>query len=299
MTIRHGAANIRMARIDFSTMKHFVKHFIRLTVIIAVFSGSAGMAFSNPEFIVLEKAKLSLLDGGEGKNGQILAGLSISLEKNVKTYWRMPGDSGLPPIFDFSASRNVDHVDIAWPAPSRLKDAEGTILGYENAVIFPLIVTPRNAKEPVTLSLTIDFGLCDTLCMPAKASLTRALASGGAARSSIESFLARVPKHAVIKGEYAPSLISIEPAGQSPGALIITLRSPSPVKDVILEGPETWYFGQAEQLTDMDGTYRITVPIAQKPSSSSLGGLVLTLTAISEDGATETAVTLDASGSIR
>ena len=33
------------------------------------------------------------------------------------TYWRYPGDSGVPPQFNFAGSRNVKHVDVLWPAP--------------------------------------------------------------------------------------------------------------------------------------------------------------------------------------
>lgn len=251
------------------------------------------------ETVTLDKAKLSLLDGGEGADGQILAGLSINLAEGVKTYWRMPGDSGLPPIFDFSASRNVERVEIAWPIPSRLKDADGTILGYQDRVIFPLLVTPKDPKQPVSLTLTIDFGLCDTLCVPAKATLTGSLASGGAARSSIESYLARAPKKTSFNGTASPSVIAVEAKAKTPAALVLSVRSSSPLRDVIIEGPETWYFGQPSITRSEDGLYRVTVHVEQKPSSATFGGLNLTITAIAEDGATETALTLDATGSIQ
>jgi DsbC/DsbD-like thiol-disulfide interchange protein len=251
------------------------------------------------ESVKLEKATLALLDGGGGANGEILAGLSISLADHVRTYWRTPGESGLPPFFDFSASRNVDHVDIEWPTPSRMTEADSIIFGYENDVIIPLRVTPKDATRPVSLTLTIDFGLCDTLCTPAKAVLTRELGSGGAARSSIESFLARVPKQVAIKSDDSPAVIAIETHGGPPASLVVSIRSKSSLHDVIIEGPDAWYFGQGVQ-TKLDGeSYRVMIPVEQKPSSGTFAGLKLVVTAISEDGATETHLALDAAGSIR
>lgn len=280
-------------------MTHAMHKLIGLIILTSTLSGPLKAAELGQEIVTLDKAKLSLLDGGESANGQLLAGLAINLADGVKTYWRMPGDSGLPPIFDFSASRNVERVDIAWPAPSRLKDADGTILGYQNQVIFPLLVKPKDPKQPVSLTLTLDFGLCDTLCVPAKATLTRSLASGGAARSSIESYLARAPKKTSFNSDASPSVVTVEAKAKTPLALVLSLRSSSPLQDVIIEGPETWYFGQPAIARLEDGLYRVTAHVEQKPSSATFGGLNLIVTAIAEDGATETPVTLDASGSIR
>src|SRR4029077_13588186 len=48
------------------------------------------------------------------------AGVEIRLAPGWKTYWRYPGDSGLPPRFDFSKSQNVKSITVRWPAPQRL-----------------------------------------------------------------------------------------------------------------------------------------------------------------------------------
>ena len=54
---------------------------------------------------------------GDRKGGEWLAGIEIALDPGFKTYWRNPGESGLPPRFDWSGSENVKSVDIRWPAP--------------------------------------------------------------------------------------------------------------------------------------------------------------------------------------
>src|SRR3981081_41605 len=45
----------------------------------------------------------------------LLGGIAFQLQPGWKTYWRTPGDSGVPPRFDFSQSENIETVTILWP----------------------------------------------------------------------------------------------------------------------------------------------------------------------------------------
>src|SRR5271155_5110599 len=99
------------------------------------------------------KSQARLIAAGRG-----LAGFEIALAPGAINYWRDPGDSGLPPTLDFSASENVASVEIKFPAPKRIKEADGgEAFGYDGAVIFPLSVKPRDPAKPVTLALNADF----------------------------------------------------------------------------------------------------------------------------------------------
>src|ERR1039458_7923592 len=67
------------------------------------------------------------------------AGIEIRLDPGWKTYWRYPGDSGVPPTFDFAGSENVKSVTVLWLAPERFADgAGGHSIGYHGDVVFPL-----------------------------------------------------------------------------------------------------------------------------------------------------------------
>ncbi len=66
----------------------------------------------------------------------ISAGLSITLEKGWKTYWRSPGQVGLPPEIDWENSTNVLHTKFYWPTPERFQEFEIENYGYSNKVIF-------------------------------------------------------------------------------------------------------------------------------------------------------------------
>lgn len=93
-------------------------------------------------------------------------GLDITLQDGWYTYWRMAGDNGLPPKFDWSGSTNVKHVDIAWPAPSRFTLMDMHSFGYSDHVLLPLTVTPENPTQPVQLDVKLNMVVCHEICVP-------------------------------------------------------------------------------------------------------------------------------------
>src|SRR5436305_6402457 len=96
-----------------------------------------------------------LIAGGRaaGQGAPLRAGIEIRLGRGWHTYWRYPGDSGVPPLFDFGQSQNVKSVDVVWPGPQRLAEAGGIAIGYINNVILPLRVVPADPGNPVVLRL--------------------------------------------------------------------------------------------------------------------------------------------------
>ena len=81
------------------------------------------------------RSGVRLIRGTAGEPGAsaLRAGIEIKLQSGWKTYWRYPGDSGVPPAFDFSASENLGSATVLWPAPVRFKDGSGHSIGYKGA----------------------------------------------------------------------------------------------------------------------------------------------------------------------
>src|SRR3954462_13869339 len=108
----------------------------------------------------------------------LLGGIAIQLQPGWHTYWRTPGDSGVPPRFDFSKSDNVEAVTVLWPAPHKFDDgAGGTSLGYFKQIVLPLRIVAKNADKPVTLRASINYPVCEKLCIPVDANAELAFAS--------------------------------------------------------------------------------------------------------------------------
>jgi DsbC/DsbD-like thiol-disulfide interchange protein len=107
------------------------------------------------------------------------AGVQIKLQPGWKTYWRYPGDSGVPAVFDFSRSENIESIDVLWPEPEHFTDGASYAVGYRDGVVLPLRVVPLDEKKPVTLHLYLDYAVCENLCMIARAKVELVLTGEG------------------------------------------------------------------------------------------------------------------------
>ncbi|RTM14506.1 MAG: cytochrome C biogenesis protein [Bradyrhizobiaceae bacterium] len=109
---------------------------------------------------------------GSRSGAVLLGGIAFQLEHGWKTYWRTPGDSGVPPRFDFSKSENVEAVTVMWPAPLKFDDgAGGHSIGYHDQIVLPLRIVAKAADKPVTLRAEINYAVCEKLCIPVDAKL--------------------------------------------------------------------------------------------------------------------------------
>jgi DsbC/DsbD-like thiol-disulfide interchange protein len=186
------------------------------------------------------RSAVRLVAGNRSGDGTFRAGIEVRLASGWKTYWRYPGDSGVPPVFDFSKSENVKSVSILWPAPHRFTDEGGTSIGYKGDVIFPVHVIPDDPGRPATLRLAVDYAVCEKLCVPARGQTELVLAS---ARAPYDSRLteaeALTPKPAGI-GDAAPlgvAAVRQEPADPHPRVIVEVTAPPAAPLDLFAEGP--------------------------------------------------------------
>ena len=108
---------------------------------------------------------------GSRSGAVLLGGIAVQLKPGWHTYWRTPGDSGVPPRFDFSKSDNVEAVTVLWPAPKKFDDGAGGVsLGYHDQIVLPLRIVPKAADKPVTLRADVNYAVCEKLCIPVEAS---------------------------------------------------------------------------------------------------------------------------------
>ena len=125
---------------------------------------------------------------------RLRAGIEIKMQPGWKTYWRYPGDSGVPPHFDFSGSENLKDAKVLYPAPHLFTDETGQSLGYKGDVILPVSVAPENAGKPVRLRMKIDYAVCEKLCVPAEGRAELSLGGDSSHEPALAAAEARVPK---------------------------------------------------------------------------------------------------------
>lgn len=125
-------------------------------------------------------ARLDILPGYRDADGRHIAGLHIQMEPGWKTYWRVPGEGGIPPRFDWSRSRNLAGAAVSWPVPEVFYDYGLRSIGYSGGVVLPVVIQPDASGKHVDFRARIEIGVCKDVCVPvtltAKANLP---ATGG------------------------------------------------------------------------------------------------------------------------
>ncbi len=243
------------------------------------------------------------LIGAKARNeggAQILrAGVELRLAPGWKTYWRFPGDSGVPPRFEFDQSENVKSVTVQWPAPRRFNDTEGTTIGYKDNVVFPLRIEAKDRSKPVTLRLKLEYAACEKLCIPVDAKADLVIEETSQAHdASVAAAEAAVPKP---QGLRAPAPLSlwnvVADRASKPARILIDVLAPkdSPVT-LFAEGPTAdWALPLPEPVAGGDNPQlkRFAVALDGIPANASAKGAVLKITAVSGGEAIETPVPLD------
>lgn len=130
---------------------------------VSLLSAPPVLAQSLPSDII----RIEVLDGGAKSDGAHVAGLKLTLAQGWKTYWRAPGDAGIPPTFHWKGSRNLDRVQISWPTPDVFHQNGLRSIGYENQVVLPVTIFPKRAGQTVRLRGKVDLGVCKDVCVPA------------------------------------------------------------------------------------------------------------------------------------
>lgn len=104
---------------------------------------------------------------GVGPQSATLSGaLVVDLEPGWKTYWRSPGEVGLPPQLTWQGSKNIANVQMFWPAPKRFTAFGIENFGYQTRVVFPLLVELEEPGSEVELKARIELLVCSEVCVP-------------------------------------------------------------------------------------------------------------------------------------
>ncbi|MEI4472710.1 protein-disulfide reductase DsbD domain-containing protein [Frigidibacter sp. MR17.24] len=163
----------------------------RLAGVLVALSLAAPAAQAGPK--IADMVQAELLPGWQTASGTRIAALRLTLADGWKTYWRSPGDAGIPPDFNWSGSSNLGSVALRWPTPE-VFDLNGMrSIGYKHELVLPVEVTPRDPSQPVNLHAEIDIGVCRDICVPVSLRAAIDLAGEGTPDPAIRAALARQP----------------------------------------------------------------------------------------------------------
>jgi DsbC/DsbD-like thiol-disulfide interchange protein len=225
------------------------------------------------------------------------AGVEIRLDPGWKTYWREPGDSGVPPTLDFSGSENVKSVTVLWPAPQRFPDgAGGHSIGYVGRLVLPLHIVQQDPAKHSALHVKVGYAVCANLCVPAEATLALALSGDGAEEAALEKEELRVPRRVAPGAGKGLAVISAhrEPGGEHERVVVEVAAPKDAPLDLFVEGPTPDWSLPLPEPSATDGERRhFTFDLDGLPPGASAKDVTLTFTAVSGDDAIEVPIHLD------
>jgi DsbC/DsbD-like thiol-disulfide interchange protein len=226
----------------------------------------------------------------------LLGGVAIQLQPGWHTYWRTPGDSGVPPRFDFSKSDNVEAVTVLWPAPHKFDDgAGGTSLGYVKQIVLPLRIVAKNADKPVTLRASINYAVCEKLCIPVDASAELAFASVASTEDgTLSEALNAVPKPANVGDPNPLTVLDVKRDGKTSVLVDVTAPDTNDLS-LFVEGPTPDWALPVPKLVEHGppGVKRFAFELDGLPPGTSADGAALKLTLVGGDRAYEFNVNLN------
>ncbi|MET3926448.1 protein-disulfide reductase DsbD domain-containing protein [Devosia sp. 2618] len=194
--------------------------------------------------------KLRLISTGQIKpDGTTLVGVEIDMPENTKTYWRVPGDTGLPTELSFSPEHGVVGHKVIWPYPKRQQTPDYLDYVYFGPTVLPVEITVDGTSPVAEVEALL--GVCSDVCVPAQAKFSLSLsdlspdrANGlrirqAAAMAPIE-WTGDVDPFGTVELRLADKMLAVELTNPNvdPASLIAATTSGDPVFGAPQKSPE-------------------------------------------------------------
>jgi DsbC/DsbD-like thiol-disulfide interchange protein len=149
-----------------------LKHILAIAALVVGFANGAAAQSAS------DVVEIRVLEGWRAADGTHMAALEMRLEPGWKTYWRAPGDAGIPPQFDFRGSRNLKGLEVIWPKPSISVRGGLRTIGYTDVLVLPVRFAPERAGADIAISGRVELGVCRDVCIPVELRVAGVLPNG-------------------------------------------------------------------------------------------------------------------------
>lgn len=236
-----------------------------------LFVSTAHSAFaSSSQWFETDGGRIRLVTTGKADaEGRLTGALDIDLKPGWKTYWRDPGDTGVPPQVDISSSKNIAAAELQFPAPQRHDDGYGKWAGYNHPVALPVVFTLKSANEPATVEAGVFLGVCEEICIPVQASLTvdpAADPDNPDDAAIIETALANLPGP-----ERADFGVKLLPAETDTMLVEASFPGDADSVDFFVAAADGYSFASPVRV-EKDGKLFFSVPVLDRPAERLAGG---------------------------
>ena len=198
------------------------------------------------------KADIRLISAATavGDMDSIPLGVEVRLDKGWKTYWRSPGDAGIPPQVAWDGSANMSGTEFFWPAPVRFHYFDLETFGYKDRVVFPVEARVASVGEAVSLRAQVDLLVCDDVCIPHSYEAALDLPAGPAMPSDFANLIDQYRNQVPGDGSRAGLMFEGAEVSGAPAKPLIraAFRADAPFlsPDLLVEGHEDAIFSNPE-----------------------------------------------------
>lgn len=229
----------------------------------------------------------------------MIAFIKIEMPKGWKTYWKAPGESGLPPSFDWSGSQNLAAANVLFPVPKRIPEkGGGEVIGYTDEVIFPVEVTVQDAAKAAELQVAVQFGMCKDICIPAEIKVSLDVPADGSGVITTEQIAAldSVPRLSAKAKPLDPVLkrTAIDQNSGKPKLIVEATFPEGPDgADVFFSAPGGAYFPPARKVSANGDVVTFEADLTDGVDLDALKGADIAATLTSAKGHTDTTFKLE------
>ncbi|MDX3925524.1 MAG: protein-disulfide reductase DsbD family protein [Shinella sp.] len=230
------------------------------------------------------------------EDGTVRAMLDIRLSPGWKTYWRDPGESGIPPTIDVTAASGATLETIGFPPPRHFDDGTTRYTGYDHSVKLPFSLSQDPGSGGGKITAAVFLGICKDICIPVQAEL--------ATDTGAETFTNPLEKAAI---EEAEAKLPGKPAkdfkplsarwSEDRKRLSVVFRAPEAadgaLPEVFFSGPPGFQFEQPGTVSRNGRDYSAHVELVHKPKSADLATAPILLTVRSGERAMETPLAIE------
>lgn len=197
-------------------------------------------------------------------DGSWRGALEVDLQPGWKTYWRDPGDAGIPPQVDVSASMNIAGAELGYPAPVRLGGEDGGWAGYDRPMAFPIVFRVEDPSRFAAIEADVLIGVCEDICVPVMVRLTPPPSAGSDVLSArvVDAAFASLP------GAASPGF-GLKDMARRGDDIFVAAEGADATAGLFLVSPPGWVLGmpRAAMEGDVPG---FLIPVAEAPGDMAL-----------------------------
>ncbi|MEE4346705.1 MAG: protein-disulfide reductase DsbD domain-containing protein [Paracoccaceae bacterium] len=222
-------------------------------------SAAAQAQTDNPADMVQAR----ILPGWSGTDGGHMAALQLTLSPGWKTYWRAPGDAGIPPAMNFQGSHNLASVTPVWPTPEVFLQNGMQTVGYDGQLVLPLRIMPQDSTRPARVAGRLQIGICSTICVPVDLDFALDLPASGSdpQQAMIRAALADQPISAA-KASVGDVDCTLSPISDGLGLTVeIDMPSAGGTETVLIETSDPLVWVAETESTRQGGTLTATTEL--------------------------------------